>query len=186
MPREYYRQIGEHDAWFGPPFDPSKLDDPNAVGLTVMIRSRPSEFDLLGDKIDRTEFYWSFRDGIKTFEIEELSSSDVCHDDAYYLNRYVHAQRDTKRQVVQHFDGAVKVYLKHKYPRRLANQMPNDPRSYRRLKVFRIDGIIDVNEWTELICLFYKLNEMVVEYLNPEYFAQAFAERIRRYQSAMS
>jgi hypothetical protein len=186
MPREYYLQIGEHDAWFGPPFDPSKLDDPNAVGLTVMTRSRPSEFDLFGDKIDRTEFYWSFRDGIKTLEVEELSSADVCYDDSYYLNRYVHAQRDTSRRVLQHFDGAVKVYLKDRYQERLVNHMPKDPRSFRRIKVFRIDGEIDVTEWIDLICLFYKLNEMVVEYLNPEYFAQMFAERIRKYQAAMA
>jgi hypothetical protein len=186
MPREHYLQIGEYDAWFGPPFDPKELDDPNAIGLTVMTRSRPSEFDLYGDRIDRTEFYWSFRDGIKTLEVEELSSADVCHDDAYYLNRYVHSQRDTARHVLQHFDGAVKVYLKDRYQERLANQMPKDPRSYQRIKLFRIDGDIEVAEWIELICLFYKLNEMVVEYLNPEYFSQMFAERTRKYQAAMA
>lgn len=184
MPKEYYMHVGEHDAWFGPPFDRSKLDDPNAVGLTVVKRVRPSLFDMFGSKLDRTEFYWSYRDGVKTFEAEELSGEGECFD-SYYLNRYVHSERDVSLRRLRHFDGAVKVYLKDSYPQRLATQLPNELKSHKKIKLFRIDGDIDVDEWIELICLFYKLNEMLIEYFNPEHFEQVFGERIRHYREVM-
>lgn len=183
MPKEFYRQIAEMDAWFGPKFDKNKLDDINAVGLTVIARSKPSLFDLSGN-VERTEFYWSYKDGIKTFEVEEISGKDYFFD-PYYLNRYVHAERDTKLKVLRHCDGAVKVYPQNSYEKRLSSQMPTELKSIEKIKLFRIDGDIDVDEWMELLSLFYKGNEMIIEYFNPEQFEQLFGERIRHYQSVM-
>ena len=183
MPKEYYMHIGEHDAWFGPPFDRGKLDDPNAVGLTVVKRIRPSLFDLFGTKLDRTEFYWSHKDGVKTFEVEEMSSESKCFD-SYYLNRYVHSERDVNLRVLRHFDGAVKVYLKDDYSQRMATQLPKELKSHKKVKLFRIDGDVDIDEWIELICLFFKSNEMLIEYFNPEQFEKMFGEKIRMYRDS--
>lgn len=183
MPKEYYMHIGEHDAWFGPPFDRGKLDDPNAVGLTVVQRLRPSLFDLFGTKLDRTEFYWSHKDGVKTFEAEELSSESECFD-SYYLNRYVHSERDVNLRVLRHFDGAVKVYLKDDYSQRMATQLPKELKSHKKVKLFRIDGDVEIDEWIELTCLFFKSNEMLIEYFNPEQFEQMFGEKIRMYRDS--
>ncbi|HWW62947.1 MAG TPA: hypothetical protein VN181_16350, partial [Thermoanaerobaculia bacterium] len=184
MPKEYYEHVGEFDTWFGPPFDRGRLDDPNAVGLTVVKRVRPSLFDMV-NKLDRTEVFWSYRDGVKTFEVEELSSEGASFD-SYYLNRYVHSERDINLHRLRHFDGAVKVYLKDSYQQRLATQPPNELKSYRKVKLFRVDGDIDVDEWIELICLFYKHNEMLLEYFNPEHFEQVFGERLRHHRQVMT
>jgi hypothetical protein len=184
MPKEFYQQLGERDAWFGPPFDRSKMDDPNAVGLTVMKRIKPSLFDMAGNKLDRTEFYWSHKDGVKTFEVEELSDDGECFD-SYYLNRYVHSERDINLRVLRHFDGAVKVYLKDEYSQRMATQLPSELKSHRKVKLFRIDGDVDLDEWIELTCLFFKFNEMLIEYFNPEMFEQMFGEKIRHYKAVM-
>jgi hypothetical protein len=101
------------------------------------------------------------------------------------MNSYVHSERDVSLRRLRHFDGAVKVYLKDSYPQRLATQLPNELKSHKKIKLFRIDGDIDVDEWIELICLFYKLNEMLIEYFNPEHFEQVFGERIRHYREVM-
>jgi hypothetical protein len=184
MPKEFYQQLGERDAWFGPPFDRSKLDDPNAVGLTVVTRIKPSLFDMAGNKLDRTELYWSYKDGIKTFEVEELSrEGEYC--DSYYLNRYVHSERDVNLRVLRHFDGAVKVYLKDDYTRRMETQLPQELKSHRKIKLFRIDGDVDIDEWIELSCLFFKFNEMLIEYFNAEQFEKMFGEKIRHYRAVM-
>ena len=179
MPKEALRHILEMDTWFGAIFDRSKLDEPNATGLTVVKRIKPSIFDTDND-LDRTEFYWSRRDEIKTLEVEELSGESYLFD-SYYLNRYVHSERDINERILRHFDGAVKVYLQDSYKNRLASQMPAEPRSFRKIKLFRIDGDIDIDEWIDLISFFYKGNEMIIEYFNPQQFEQLFGERIREY-----
>ncbi len=180
MPKEFYRQIVELDRWFGPDFDRSKLDDPRAVGLTVQKRIRPSVFDLT-NRLGRTEFYWSHRNGIRTLEIEEISSEGYTFG-SYYLNRYAHSERDIEQRVLRHFDGAVKVYLQDSYAKRLVSQMPTEFKSHRKVKLFRIDGDIDIEVWADLLAYFYKANEMIIEYFNPEKFGKLFGDRMRKYR----
>lgn len=179
-PKDFYARILEEDTWFGPHFDRSRLDDVNATGLTVVARRRPSIFDRT-NQLDRTEFYWSVRGGVKTLEIEELSSKERVYD-SYYLNRYAHTERDTHRAIIGHFDGAVKVYLKSEYASRMDAHIPQEPRSYKKVKMFRIDGDIDIDIWIQLLANFYKSNEMVIEYFDPQQYQQHFAERNKRYR----
>ena len=181
MPKDYYASMGECDVWFGPRFDLTKLDDPSSVGLTVVKRSRPSLFDLTA-RVGRTEFWWSFRSGIKSFEVEEVSDLDEVYG-PYNLNRYVHAERDVAAHVLRHFDGAVKIYARDGYGKRHSSRMPVEPKCYRKVKLFRIDGNIDITQWIELTSYFFKGNEMVIEYFDPELFSRAFGEMIRKCQS---
>lgn len=179
MPREFMRLIGERDVWFGVPFDKTKLDDRNAVGITVVGRNKPSPFDS-SYKLEKTEFYWNYKDGIKTFEIEEISDETELREN-YVLNKYIHAERDIEAKILRHFDGAVKVYLRDNYGDRKLSKI----KSFRKTKLFRIDGDIDLDVWSELISLFFKGNEMILEYFNPAVFEQTFGEKIRHYQQVM-
>ena len=181
MPKEFYQQIIELDTWFGPRFDPEELDNPYAIGLTVIKRNKDSLFEQT-NSLDRTEFFWSFRKGIKTLQIEEVSDEDYQFDQ-YYLNRYVHSERDTQKKVLRHLDGAVKIYVQHNYKDRLNLRMPNQPKSYSKIKLFRVDGDIAIDDWIELISFFYKSNEMIIEYFDPEQFEQEFEERVRDFKA---
>jgi hypothetical protein len=172
-----YVEVIERDRWFGPAFDKDRLDDPNTVGLTIVKRNQNSLFRLTNN-LDRTEFYWSYRSGIKSLEIEEILSLANPIDD-YYLNRYVHSERDTANGVFRHLDGAVKVYPKSEYQRRFDTKLPHEPRSSAKVKLFRIDGTMSLETWLELIAHFFKSNEMVLEYFDPEQFVQIFDERVR-------
>lgn len=180
MPKKFYNHIVEMDKWFGPEFDKCKIDDPNAIGLTVVKRVKPSIFDLT-NKLDRTEFYWSFRDGIKTFEAEEVSECGYTFD-TYYINRYVHSERDVTNQILRHFDGQVKIYLQDTYAKRFDSNMPKEPKCHKKIKLFRIDGDISVDDWTELLSHFFKGNEMIIKYFNPEQYEQVFGEQVRKYR----
>ncbi len=51
------------------------------------------------------------------------------------------------------------------------------PRSLKRIKLFRIDGDIDVDKWIELLSQFFKGNEMIIEYFDPELFQQKFPDQ---------
>ncbi|MBI1925162.1 hypothetical protein HYR99_13050 [Candidatus Poribacteria bacterium] len=179
MPKEFYQHIAEFDTWFGPRYDPEKLDDPYATGLTIIKRNKHSLFELT-NRLDRTEFFWSFRDGIKTLQIEEIS--DVGYQfDHYYLNRYIHSERDTQEQVLRHLDGAVKVYLREGYEDRLHSSKYE--KCYSKTKLFRVDGNIAIDDWIQLISCFYKSNEMIIEYFNPEQFQQMFEECVRDFEA---
>ena len=181
MSKEFYAQFSEMDGWRGLLFDKNKLDDPNYIGLTVVERNKNSLFEQTCS-LDRTEFHWSYRDNIKTFEIEEISS-DNCTFDHYYFNRYVHSERDTKIRAFRHLDGAVKVYLKDSYQNRKNSFIPKEFKSHSKVKLWRIDGDINLDVWSHLISLFFKGNEMIIKYFDPEKFEQMFDLRVRDFEA---
>jgi hypothetical protein len=166
---EDYRQTIERDRWYGPAFDREKLDDPGRIGLTVVGRINPNALDSY--PIEKTEFLMKLNEGeaIKTLEIEELSSSSNPYD-GWHINRYLHAERDMPNKVFCHFDGAAKVYAPNKYKNRISQTMPNQPRCDYYIKLFRIDGEIILEDWLSLVGMFYKGNEMVIEYFDPKLF----------------
>ena len=179
MPKEYLQHLIECDAWFGPNFDSDKLDDKYSVGLTIKKRIKPSIFSLSND-LDRTEFLWSYKDNIKTLEIEEISNIEYKFE-KFNINKYVHSERDIQNHILQHFDGSVKIYPQE-YNKRFNSQLPNEYRAPIKIKLFRIDGDIDINKWIELISYFSKGNEMILEYFDPIEFEKQFGKQIREYK----
>jgi hypothetical protein len=172
MPRQFYNQLFELDHWYGPRFDIKKIDDPNEVGLTVMTRKDQLRFDTQY-KLYRTEIYWSYRDQIKSLEIEELSTENFKFDH-YYINRYVHSQRNVNSKRLDHFDGAAKVYYEQDYGKRLNTKIPKEAKASKMIKLFRIDGDLDVDFWIDLVSHFFKGNEMIIEYFDPELYNQMY------------
>lgn len=181
MSKEFYSHMSEMDGWRGLPFDKNKLDDPNYIGLAVVERNKNSLF-WQTCSLDRTEFNWSYRDGIKTFETEEVSSDNYTFGH-YYFNRYVHSERDIKIKAFRHLDGAVKVYLKDSYQNRKNTFMPKEFKSHSKVKLWRIDGDINIEVWSYLISLFFKCNEMIIQYFDPEKFEQVFDLRVRDFEA---
>lgn len=187
MHQSQYQQMMEFDTWYGPAFDPERLDDPNFVGLTMLERERPSLFDF-SNKLDRTEFYWSMdrSSGIKSFEIEEIASEDIQYS-SFRINRYVHSERDTHEGIFRHLDGAVKVYNSiGVYRTRHETKLPKEPRADKKPKLFRLDGVIPMEAWLDLIGMFFKGNEMVLRYFDQEKYEALFRDQIQKYQALIS
>lgn len=65
------------------------------------------------------------------------------------------------------------VYLQDNYFTRKTSKLP-DKKSYKKIKLWGIDRDIGVKTWIHLISLFYKGNEIIIEYFNPEEFEQMF------------
>ena len=179
-----WRQTIECDTWYGPQFDPDKLDDLNHKGLTVVGREYPTSLDQY--PLIKTEFFWKANeaDNVKTLEIEELSCPTKPYDN-WQINRYAHAERDVIQKVFRHFDGAAKVYRPSEYQSRLRNTMPNNSRPEHYIKLFRIDGAIKLPDWISLLSMFYKGNEMVIEHFDPALFAREIKPRRRQMGAAI-
>jgi hypothetical protein len=180
-----YRQVMELDTWYGPKFDRDKLDDPNLVGLTVVGRIHPNSLDSY--PLEKTEFFWKTNEGesVKTLEIEELSAASNPYEN-WHINRYVHAERDMLNRTFRHFDGAAKVYAQHNYHERISQTMPKNACPAHYTKLFRIDGAIDLDDWLGLVSMFYKGNEMVIEYFDPKLFNEKFRPIRERMYNALS
>lgn len=182
---EHWRQCMELDAWYGPQFDQDTLDDPNHKGLTVVGRIHPNSLDSYA--LVKTEFLWKTNEGegVKTLEIEELSCPTTPHDN-WHINRYLHAERDTVRRTFRHFDGAAKVYAQDVYPDRVDRTMPNNLRPNHYVKLFRVDGETALEDWLSLTSMFYKGNEMLIEYFDPELFDAKFRPRRLQMHEALT
>src|SRR5258708_1193300 len=173
MPKELFRQMLERSRSFGPPLAMHSIDDPNPVCYTEYADPRLNS--LFG--LERTEFYWSYSDELKTFEVEEVYSLDHLPDtsEELILARYVHSIRDIKAHAFIHLDGAVKIYHRNQYAQRTDTKMPHELKAWKKIKVFRVDTdakigqVISDDEWSRLIGLFYQENTMVAEYLNPNF-----------------
>lgn len=181
-----YQSFAERDIWFGPKFAPETLDDISNIGLTVVVRSQPSPFEFTNSLI-KTEFLWKSNESekVKTLEIEEVGSFNNIHDH-WHINRYAHSERDTAKQTFRHFDGAVKLYEQSNYQNRLDEKMPHQIKSKHYIKLFRIDGNINLENWLSLLSMFYKSNEMVIEYFDPALFENKFRPMITQYQNAIA
>jgi len=165
VPQQWFSPIFEKDYWYGPPLNWKLIDDKYEVGLTVHGSTRSRLHN-----IDRTEFLWSYRNGLKTLQIEEIHGLKLLDDPDtdVVLNRYIHSQRDTSSRTFIHLDGAVKIYERDSYQRRYDSKMTEADKSKYKPKLFRIDKPISDEEWAQLITFFFRGNEMVLEYLNKQ------------------
>jgi hypothetical protein len=169
MPKDMFRQILEKDHSFGPPLAIPSLDDPHAVGLTVHTFP-PHLIPLHG--YERAEFHWSYADGYKAFQVEEVYALDHLPDlsEEYILTRYIHSLRDINKKEFHHLDGAIMVYSRNRYEERYKKSVVDRVQLVDKIKVFRIDGKINNDEWSKLIGLFFQQNHLIAEYLNPQFF----------------
>jgi hypothetical protein len=90
-----------------------------------------------------------------------------------------------QKGVFRHFDGAVKVYLKDEYAERMGRRLPHKD-SHAKLKLFRSDGEIESDVWSNLTLLFFRGNELVLEYFDPERYQATFGPQIAHYQKLVA
>ena len=163
--RDNLQGVIECDSWYGVPYSDKKIDDKNNVGLTVINRTENAN-NIYPINISRSEFFWSYNSQIKNFCSEEITKYKA----GYYLNRYFHSQRNINQKKFIHVDGKINVYESGSYNQRIDSHFPDEFKPKKSIKLFRIDGNISTEEWSELFSKFYKGNEMVLQYLDPNFF----------------
>ncbi len=163
-----HRRVHVKDHWYGRPFSRQDLDDEYATGVTVhtapdLGASRQTAAQCTIRGIQRTEFFWKHKERIKTFEAEEVMTSDRSD-----RGRYLHSEYDLDARSFRHLDGAAMVYSASDGKRRsqLTCVRPNVPKANAKPKLFRIDGDISVTRWSLALCLFFRGNPLVHEYLD--------------------
>ncbi len=177
MDRRHLREIFTREYLRGPKgISLDQLNDPGFPEhvdgtVTEYIRIDPDgDLRLLGMDLDRLQVMWSFRDGIKSVQFEELVPIAAKEFGGYpYVgNRYIHAQWHIEDQCFRHLDGAVKIYDKQRYSARFDHDLryrQPDIEADSYLKLFRLDGNLRLDFWAQLITRYFRNNELVIEYL---------------------
>ncbi len=166
----------EFDYWHGAYFDTTKLYDRNYKGATVHGRNDPTGVLEFTFPLIKTVFYVSNgQDGEKEFQIEELVPTDsrVSADNKYVLQRYAHFIWNENDQTFRHFDCAVRIYTKDVHAKRLTYDWKppygtEEAKAFKRKKLFRLDGKIELEVIKDLLYAFFRYNELVMEYFGAE------------------
>jgi hypothetical protein len=163
MARSAFTSYFEHDYWFGPPLSATVLDDQYKVGTTVHADPESG----LRHEYPRLYVNWAMdKEGHKVVQIEELSDDSGSNQGGYRLLRYLHAIRDIERGIFLHCDGAVRAYTPEQYERRCGKDFVTGRESashYR--KVFRLDGHISTDAWSNIAAGWFRGNTLMLEYL---------------------
>lgn len=175
------RTVVELDRWFGATYTRNDLDDTTRVGPILHGRSQD-----LGPLWHQkagwlTEFWWACDEAMKSLEVSELPLPVGDDSDRPVLARFLHAIRDTASRRFTHIDGAIHVYSAPTYAERYA-QSTNHHLSRvwadEKLKLFRVDATdsvgIGAEDWANLMTTFFSGNEMVLEYLSGQSFAEIY------------
>lgn len=151
----------EYEFWWGPKFN----DDLRAIPYGIT-RHKTDEQEHAYTNIDFTEFRWYEQDSKQTLECEEVIDIDNIHQDkAYYGCRYVHSNLNMTTGIPQHLDGAIRIYDEEQILERTYSNLANSGENTAYCKLWRIDGIIPLKLWKELITHFYRDNLEVGKYL---------------------
>lgn len=153
----------EKDYWWGPPLSADSIDDPRKLGVTVFGDPQSG----LLHEYPRLYVDWSRdKENHKVVQIEELSEAHGARQSGLRLLRYLHAIRDIERGVFIHCDGAVRAYTDEQYGARAAKEYLTGRESAGRYrKVFRLDGEIETNQWSDIAARWFRGNALMGEYL---------------------
>lgn len=173
----------ERDTWYGAPFDQdiSQISDGN-VKLAV-----PPEFDefdrrLLCGSVVGMSVRWSTLGNIKTFYAEAFKDANILieyDDDILHPARYIHAEYNLTKGCFTHMDGAIHMYDDTDYHKRVHSDINHNDKSDFQIKgkskkLFRIDGEIEQEDWSNLCCHFMTKNPLMIEY-----FTGALPEKVQ-------
>ena len=159
-----YRQPLELEYWWGPKFNESLLDIPYGVTCHNASNQQREFHGIL-----KTEFWWHKQNEIQSLECEEIRNTPTLgiSNDAYGC-RYIHSMINNDTGLPNHLDGAIRIYTEEHFIERLDLDITKAGKNTDYLKLWRIDGDIEISVWKDLICHFYRDNHLLREYLNGE------------------
>lgn len=173
LPASARRPI-ELEYWRGPRFNDDISAIPNGVA-EHKASNRKRELE----GIDKTQIWWKAPESrtgdvaeqvqnFRTFECEELieNPSQGLGDDIFGC-RYAHAEYNAERQVISHFDGAIRAYDGDAYLARIEASIDRAGKQAQYTKLFRFDGALSVDAWKRLMTGYYRGNNLI-----PEYFGE--------------
>ncbi len=160
LAKSYVKTL-EYQYWWGPHFSDDLTKIPN--GLTI---HKNENYNSLLSPFKQTEFRWYEQDNKHTFECEEILETPNAkeNNEELYGCRFVHSMVDAETKKPIHLDGAIRAYTLEKMCERLETTLDKTARDTIYTKIWRIDNLLSIQNWKELITHYYRDNMLVGEY----------------------
>ncbi len=156
-----YVKTFEYQYWWGPHFSDDLTEIP--YGVTI---HKNEKYNPLSSPIKQTEFRWYEQDDKHTFECEEILDTPNVKEEneELYGCRFIHSMVDNVSQKPIHLDGAIRAYTLEKMCKRIETNLDKTARDTIYAKIWRIDNLLSIATWKELITHYYRDNMMIGEY----------------------
>ncbi|MDD2744908.1 MAG: hypothetical protein PHU93_00020 [Candidatus Gracilibacteria bacterium] len=157
--------------YFGPQFSIDKFfTKSNKTLFTRKQRLNPKFSNYFGNNLIYTDFYIDQINN--SFLIEEIGENK---NNGFYLNRLVHSEFEINNEKIKHFDGSVLFYNFDNLNKRKGVLLSTIPKlSDSKYKLFRIDGLLDFEDYKNILFSFYDRNEMILEYFNLDEYKRKY------------
>ena len=174
----------EKDFWFGAKLnkDIDQIKD-HIVKLRPPTGLTPTQIEMIFANTYALDVKWTTKGTVKSFQAEEFKESTTTvtlNGQDYYPARYLHAEFDCSLGLFRHFDGAIHFYTAHEYFRRRDSDFNHNFKSDIKIKtlskkLFKINGHLPLDKWSELSSHYFAGNPLV-----HEYFEGKFPEKIQQ------
>lgn len=172
----------ELEYWRGPKFD----DDLASIPVGVAVHKATTR-ERIFHGVERTEFFWHMQNGMRSFECEELLDRETLGIGAEVFGcRYAHSIIDAATSLPNHLDGAIRAYETEQYLDRIDTDISKAGKKSRYVKLWRVDGPINLTAWKELVCDFFRGNSLPGEYLGGIPDSAMFDEQDRQSDEPVS
>jgi len=172
------RLYKEFDTWYGAKFSENiELIPDGIVHLRPPLDLDNSFVSLFFNNTYSLDIKWSTKGKIKTFQSEEFKTEDVfiLHNrNIVYPVRYVHAEFDLDTKKFRHFDGAIHYYTAEEYYGRRDSDFNYNTKESNQIKsqsekLFKMNGVVDVETWIKFTSHFMTGNPLIFEYFEGKY-----------------
>lgn len=183
----------ERDTWYGAKYKKaiSEIED-GIVKLRPPLGLSPFDIKFFFGNTYSLDIKWSSKNGIKSFQAEEFkedSSEIIKNGTKYFPVKYLHAEFDTNSETFRHFDGAIHFYTKDEYYQRREgdfnyNKKNSSQQKAISQKLFKVNGNVLIDDWTELTSHYLSGNPLIFEYFEgklPEYILDTL-EKIKTHR----
>lgn len=162
----------ERDTWYGAPFNRDIKEIKNNVSVLVPPQGIKDVCGLYFKNVEKLDVRWKESDGVKTFEAEEIKDETITLDinsTTFYPIRYLHSEYDLNTNSFRHMDGALHLYTQNEYNQRRNNDMNFNSKQEQQIKsksikIFKLNGNISTEVWSEYVSQFFTGNPLVIEY----------------------
>jgi len=158
-----FKELILEDHAYGRPYHINDINNSHIGGRTVHTapvnpdQSMKTYWKCIMQKLQKVEFSWTSKEGMKIFQVEEIRSIDQW--------RYLHAIYDIESESFTHLDGAWMVYDTNTADQRRQHDARfGRPKAEVKTKLFRVDGEFNIEHFSLLSTLFFRNNPLVAEY----------------------
>ena len=140
---------------------PPNLNSYNSLSELKHLRWMADNYD--SSESQFTDAVWIPR-GNEIHIIFEEIPKDSCS--SYRPSRYFHSIFNKEKNKIEHLDGAIRIYSKSEIKRRIDCHVKDIGKIGKRIKIFKVDSEIELENWSDVAASFFVWNSDVVNYFS--------------------